>query len=1565
MANFSSDQKYLDKYGLSLFWDKVRQYIQNQIGEIDGTDVKLYPSGETNPTVTDQIEKLWNSIGSGELEGGISGSIEAILGQYVKDIQHADSQTTPLKVVVNEGTENEADFYTVTLEDNGLANTLSDLTTNRVSSLDPVNGGGSVTLAVDKNKGDVTLTINSQELTNKVSGLETTIDGMVKSVNKAENGDGTYVKLNIDPITGDVKLSINDQSLVSELTSIKDNYVKTEDLPTTLPNPHKFTLTYRDKKNQENVVVYDGSSAKDVDFSLYHATTSTTATRVSNSLKVVDANGTAYDYNGGIMVDLSGGINYAANSGKLGGQLPSYYGKQSDITTISQKIATLEALTHVNQIITGDGASDLVKIGFSTSTGDVVASIDETNLSNKLTSIDNYTINSKKISTNPVLTGSDITLGTTVGDNVNYPTTTTLTSSIQKLRETIAGLGQVVELKGVLSSLPTTTEGYENGDVVIVGNKEYICYNSTWYLLGDTTELSQDVSTIKSSYVKSIKATGTGVTVSPTTSSTGDVTINVDATPITNAISELEANFGNYYTKTQVNTELAKYLLLSGGTMSGPISGLTNLTSAGNITATEYGFRLSSTQYDGYIWNTVAGKGISIGLIDNGSASSQYASLNIKGSNIYPGTSNKFSLGTDSYKFKDIFADGVIKGSRFLYGTKTKAELESNTNSGLSIATQVPLNESTAGDYGFHAVDNANGVLAFRAYSGSGANYMHYLGFSQKGLFYRNNNATDDKWTKLNNPSILSISVPEIEYSSSPKILPEIINGNIINVFHDIPQTMILIERSQDGTTWTDTTETDYPKFKQVMSTGKNASPCPCVANDTVQGQVGDRVRITVNGSKAYSKLSHLYVYFSTEGATVKLSVEYNTKDDQNTWITLIDKQSCVGWSGPNYYGLNESLIGSPDAGKGYSYRITFEITAISENYNNIGSIYNLWMLSPTKPYSLTGNPTDMFYFDVKRWRNVTNKSIEPLINANALLGSQNYKWLSVYAENFYGTNFYGTAQKATMDASGRNIADTYALASTCYGGPEGKINGYGGDLIGKSRTGSWGIYNEHHDIIISEYDSSTETWVEKFNSASLTSGSANYNALAKGMIETFYTSTRGSKVKLSVNVKNGAAYYINGMSIYLKTKDSTYSNDVNYTYSANNNYVTYSDSFGTWGSWIDITIPQYRSSFDIILNEDEANAQIKINGFRIITNIATEVPVLVGKSHESYKADTATRSAMVGDGTIQLYAQSGNEINFGGTNTTNPSIIFGYKSADENQIVPTQYRFGKDAIASVYAAKFVTTGGTASQVVLGDGALKAISDFTDTKVTQTLASSNANYPILLAPTGQTTTTTTTSYFNSGISCNPSLNALNVDMINVKNSSIGGTIYFGDKNNDNDGFVYITEDESDKLCLAGDLGITFKTGFNNAGGDIVFDIWPYDEDRAAIRPYTSSTNVRAIDIGRDSARFTNAYFSGTVYAATSFMQSSDERLKDFGPELEVNLDELSKLRKSYFTFKDKPEDLQIGVSAQEIQKLYPEIVSETDDGYLNVDYSKLAVIALAAIDKLNEEIKELKKLINK
>lgn len=47
-----------------------------------------------------------------------------------------------------------------------------------------------------------------------------------------------------------------------------------------------------------------------------------------------------------------------------------------------------------------------------------------------------------------------------------------------------------------------------------------------------------------------------------------------------------------------------------------------------------------------------------------------------------------------------------------------------------------------------------------------------------------------------------------------------------------------------------------------------------------------------------------------------------------------------------------------------------------------------------------------------------------------------------------------------------------------------------------------------------------------------------------------------------------------------------------------------------------------------------------------------------------------------------------------------------------------------------------------------------------DTKVTQTLTSSDASYPLLLAPSGQSATATTTSYFDSGVTLNPSTNTI-------------------------------------------------------------------------------------------------------------------------------------------------------------------------------------------------------------
>ena len=109
---------------------------------------------------------------------------------------------------------------------------------------------------------------------------------------------------------------------------------------------------------------------------------------------------------------------------------------------------------------------------------------------------------------------------------------------------------------------------------------------------------------------------------------------------------------------------------------------------------------------------------------------------------------------------------------------------------------------------------------------------------------------------------------------------------------------------------------------------------------------------------------------------------------------------------------------------------------------------------------------------------------------------------------------------------------------------------------------------------------------------------------------------------------------------------------------------------------------------------------------------------------------------------------------------------------------------------------------------------------------------------------------------------------------------------------------------------------------------------------------------------------------GTVngnIVANDFITTSDERLKDFESDVNIDFDKLKSIPKKYYYWKDKSmgKDLQMGTSAQALAKIYPECVNydEVSDRY-SVNYQKLSIVALAAIDKLHEEISKLKSMIN-
>lgn len=69
--------------------------------------------------------------------------------------------------------------------------------------------------------------------------------------------------------------------------------------------------------------------------------------------------------------------------------------------------------------------------------------------------------------------------------NTPYDASTNKAATMADITSATAGLSGAMHFKGSVDSLPASTSGYSDGDVIVVGNKEYVASGSTWIELGD------------------------------------------------------------------------------------------------------------------------------------------------------------------------------------------------------------------------------------------------------------------------------------------------------------------------------------------------------------------------------------------------------------------------------------------------------------------------------------------------------------------------------------------------------------------------------------------------------------------------------------------------------------------------------------------------------------------------------------------------------------------------------------------------------------------------------------------------------------------------------------------------------------------------------------------------------------------------------------------------------------------------------------------------------------------------------------------------------------------------
>ena len=104
---------------------------------------------------------------------------------------------------------------------------------------------------------------------------------------------------------------------------------------------------------------------------------------------------------------------------------------------------------------------------------------------------------------------------------------------------------------------------------------------------------------------------------------------------------------------------------------------------------------------------------------------------------------------------------------------------------------------------------------------------------------------------------------------------------------------------------------------------------------------------------------------------------------------------------------------------------------------------------------------------------------------------------------------------------------------------------------------------------------------------------------------------------------------------------------------------------------------------------------------------------------------------------------------------------------------------------------------------------------------------------------------------------------------------------------------------------------------------------------------------------------------GTITATADVVAYSDRRVKENISTINDALNKVLSLRGVTYNRTDKEDKSEkIGVIAQEIQEILPQVVQEQEDGMLGVSYGNITAVLIEAVKEQQTQIEELKQLVN-
>ena len=123
---------------------------------------------------------------------------------------------------------------------------------------------------------------------------------------------------------------------------------------------------------------------------------------------------------------------------------------------------------------------------------------------------------------------------------------------------------------------------------------------------------------------------------------------------------------------------------------------------------------------------------------------------------------------------------------------------------------------------------------------------------------------------------------------------------------------------------------------------------------------------------------------------------------------------------------------------------------------------------------------------------------------------------------------------------------------------------------------------------------------------------------------------------------------------------------------------------------------------------------------------------------------------------------------------------------------------------------------------------------------------------------------------------------------------------------------------------------------------------------------TASTSGSITGVSVTSTKLSFIPSTGAL-SSTSVVSSSDARLKDDVQPIANALDKVNQLQGvSYIRNDIDDKSRQIGLIAQEVEKIMPESVLTDEHGYKAIAYGNLVSLLIESVKELSAEVKELK-----